>query len=351
MPKGGGISMIFMFLVLGTPSHAQPCAIIPQGDIGCPFYKMEIPSLDWCIVDRFNKFGLSFYVKPRNNFKQQLIRLYLNEKDINIRGDQFPKPDKWYEISISKRSGGVDYHVFIDDEQVSTAPINITANELTVWVYGSLYYSKSCNPNTSEFLIFDQPWWIIAASGGAIILLMVLITMVIILVIRRKRTSNRRNPMKKHAWSIHKSTSGDLGLQCQSFPTPEIRRQNAYKANDLQELNSYVTHTTAKPMQVQGVVYPANTCNKENTYKTISEIGQPVYDDEEGHYEKVLGLKYFNPRAEKPFPFYSLEQEQHNGCTSQNHRGVCESGYDEREFDPSAGGWDGYLASFHLFQH
>ncbi|KAK7081749.1 hypothetical protein SK128_024807, partial [Halocaridina rubra] len=304
---------------------------------------MEIPSLEWCIVDRFNMFGLSFYVKPGNNFKQLLIRSYPYNKDIYIRRHQFPKPKKWYEISISTRSGGVDYHVFIDDEQVSTAPININANELRVLVDGSFYYSKSCNPgifpppasplptyigttpqdvaiteretfvtssvssavdvpiesgnttpsftqdpkditeapNTSVFLIFGQPWWIIAASGGATILLMILITIVIILLIRRKRTSNRGNPMRKHAWSINKSTSGDLSLQCQSFPTPEIRRQNAHPANDLHDLNSDATHTTAKPMQVQGFVYPANTCNKENTRKTISEIGQPVYDDEE----------------------------------------------------------------------
>ncbi|KAK7065591.1 hypothetical protein SK128_011589, partial [Halocaridina rubra] len=116
---------------------------------------------------------------------------------------------------------------------------------------------KSCSPGK----FFGQPWWIIAASGGAIFLLMILI---IILLIRHKRTSNLGNPMKMHDWSIHKSTSRDLGLQCQFSPTPETRRQKAYPGNYLQAQNSDVTLTTAKPTQVPGFAYPANTCNKEN---------------------------------------------------------------------------------------
>ncbi|KAK7085082.1 hypothetical protein SK128_008945 [Halocaridina rubra] len=288
-----------MCLVFGTPSHGQSCTRHHQPDYGCPFHKVVGPQRNWCLLDRFNKYELTFYVKPGNSFTQLTIKLNSNSV-IDFGRDRLPDTEKWYKISIRShvRLIKVDYHASIDDRQFLTVPIFFTASNLEVYLYGSSFYSKSCDPGN-----FPPP-----ASN--------------LPLPTRTNPPVVANTERENSVNTTLSLIGNTDDEAELPSTSEFIYGQPWWIIAAGDQISKETPTTAIPMQVQGFVNPANTYDNENyIYENIRKLGYPVHNGEESFYENIIELRHSSHCGVRPVPSHDKEQEAHTSFASQNNRG------------------------------
>ncbi|XP_069172701.1 uncharacterized protein [Procambarus clarkii] len=150
---GVGVVLLFTVEVVVPAASQQWCNKRLHDNYGCQTLILATPDSGKCQFATFGSPDFSFYLRPGPTFTSlQVIltwRLGVTET-IYIGRDVLDQSNKWYRIQMTSHTSLIDetYYVYVDgQERRKLRSILFSANTFDIYVTGSPYYARDCDPS------------------------------------------------------------------------------------------------------------------------------------------------------------------------------------------------------------